>query len=106
MDKHEVLALARTMGVMVSGKPEFEEAVKRFSKVILKRSRPLTKTQQLYLDALTEPKCLQDLANQFDCTPQNALKMIRVLETKKLISKELLFKRQVWAYYYVRERHG
>lgn len=105
MDKHEVLSLAKTTGVMISARPEFEESVQKFGKLIIKRCRPLTKTQQIYLDALTEPKSLKDLADQFGCTPQNALKMIRALEAKKLIKKEPLFKKHIgaWAYYYAKE---
>jgi DNA-binding MarR family transcriptional regulator len=44
------------------------------------------------------------LADEFNCTPQNALKMIRALEGRGLISKTSLFKRRLdrgaWAYYY------
>lgn len=106
MNQHEVLALAKSTGVLISGRAEFEEAVKLFGKLIIKRvaPRPLTKTQQIYLNALTEPKSLQDLADQFGCTAQNALKMVRVLECRKLVTKELLFKRNrgngAWAFYY------
>lgn len=104
MDKQEVLSLARSTGVMISGRPEFEESVKKFGRMIIKRLQPLTKTQRTYLEALTEPKSLQDLAKQFGCTPQNALKMIRALEARKLIKKEPLFKKHIgaWAYYYVK----
>lgn len=106
MDKHEVLSLAKKSGVMISGRPEFEESVKRFGKLIIKRvaPRPLTPTQLAYLEALGDWKSLQDLALQFGCTPQNALKMVRALEARGLISKSLLFKRRLergaWAYYY------
>jgi len=106
MDNHEVLALAKKAGVMVSGRPEFEESVKQFGKLIIKRvaPRPLTKTQLAYLEALSDWKSLQDLANEFGCTPQNALKMIRALEGRGLVTKTSLFKRRLdrgaWAYYY------
>jgi|DEB19_MinimDraft_3_1074340.scaffolds.fasta_scaffold27050_2 hypothetical protein len=106
MDNHEVLALAKKTGVMISGRPEFEESVRRLGKLIIKRvaPRPLTPTQLAYLEALGDRKSLQDLALQFGCTPQNALKMVRVLEARGLISKSLLFKRRLergaWAYYY------
>jgi hypothetical protein len=105
MDKQEILVLARTMGVMVSGRPEFQASVEKFGKRLIKQFRPLTKTQKIYLDALAEPKSLQNLANQFGCTTQNALKMIRALEARKLISKEKLFKQHVgaWSYYYQRK---
>ena len=107
MNQQEVLRLAKSMGVLVSGKAEFTQSVARFGSVIVKRYTPLTKTQQVYYDALTEPKSLQDLADQFGCTPQNALKMMRALEAKRLVSKTLRFKRRLdkgaWAYYYERD---
>ena len=105
MDKQEILVLARTMGVMVSGRPEFQASVEKFGKQIIKQFRPLTKTQKIYLEALAKPKSLQNLADQFGCTTQNALKMIRALEARKLISKEKLFKQHVgaWSYYYQRK---
>lgn len=108
MDNHEVLALAKKAGVMISGRPEFEESVKQFGKLIIKRvaPRPLTPTQLAYLEALEDWKSLQDLSDEFNCTPQNALKMIRALEGRGLISKTSLFKRRLdrgaWAYYYRR----
>ena len=105
MNQQEVLMLAKTMGVMISGRPEFEQSVARFGKRIIKRFRPLTKTQKIYLEALAEPKSLQNLADQFGCTTQNALKMIRALEARKLISKQKLFKQHVgaWSYFYQRK---
>ena len=105
MDKQEILVLARTMGVMVSGRPEFQASVEKFGKRLIKQFRPLTKTQKIYLDALNEPKSLQNLADQFGCTTQNARKMIRSLEVRKLITKEKLFKQHIgaWSYYYPRK---
>ena len=102
MNQQEVLMLAKKMGLMISGKPKFEQSVVKFGKQIIKQFSPLTKTQTIYLDALAEPKSLQNLADQFGCTTQNALKMIRALEARKLISKEKLFKQHVgaWCYYY------
>ena len=108
MNSHEVLALAKKAGVMISGRSEFEESVKQFGKLIIKRvvPRPLTPTQLAYLEALEDWKSLQDLSDEFNCTPQNALKMIRALEGRGLISKTSLFKRRLdrgaWAYYYRR----
>ena len=55
-----------------------------------------------YLVALDDWMSLNDLANKFGCTPQNALKMIRALEVRKLVTKEKLY-RQAWAYYYKRK---
>ena len=105
MNQQEVLILAKKMGVMISLKPKFEQSVVKFGKQIIKQFSPLTKTQAIYLDALAEPKSLQNLADQFGCTTQNALKMIRALEARKLISKEKLFKQHVgaWSFYYQRK---
>lgn len=105
MNQQEVLMLAKKMGLMISGKPKFEQSVVKFGKQIIKQFSPLTKTQAIYLEALAEPKSLQNLADQFGCTTQNALKMIRALEARKLISKEKLFKQHVgaWSYYYQRK---
>ena len=105
MNQQEVLTLAKRMGLMISGKPKFEQSVAKFGKQIIKQFSPLTKTQAIYLDALAEPKSLQNLADQFGCTTQNALKMIRALEARKLISKEKLFKQHVgaWSFYYQRK---
>lgn len=106
MNQQEVLRLAKSMGVLISSKQEFQASVKRFGSQIVKRFKPLSKTQQMYLDALTEPKSLQDLADQFGCTPQNALKMMRALEARNLVTKQQRFKRRLdkgaWAWYYER----
>lgn len=108
MNPREVLTLAKQTGVLISSRPEYEEAVKLFSKLLINRvaPKPLTPTQQIYLAALTQPKSLRDLAEQFSCTPQNALKMLRVLEARGLVTKERRFKwrrgecRGAWAFYY------
>jgi len=107
MNQQEVLRLAKSMGVLISSKQEFEASIKRFGSQIVKRFKPLSKTQQVYLDALKEPKSLQDLADQFGCTPQNALKMMRALEARNLVTKQQRFKRRsdkgAWAWYYERD---
>ena len=105
MNQQEVLMLAKTMGVMISLNPKFEQSVVKFGKQIINQFSPLTKTQAIYLEALAEPKSLQNLADHFGCTTQNALKMIRALEARKLISKEKLFKQHVgaWSFYYQRK---
>lgn len=106
MKQQEILKLAKQSGVLISSRPEFEEAVKLFGKRLINKvsPRPLTPTQLAYLEALSDWKSLQNLAQQFNCTPQNALKMVRVLETKGLVSKTPLFKRRLdrgaWAFYY------
>lgn len=102
----DILKLAKQTGVLISGKSEYEDAVKRFGRLLIKKISPLTKTQKIYLEALNDWKSLQHLAEEFKCTPQNALKMMRVLEHHKMISKELMFKRHkvrgAWAFYYRR----
>lgn len=106
----EILKLAKQTGVLVSGKSEYEDAVKRFGRLLIKKISPLTKTQKIYLEALDDWKSLQHLAEAFKCTPQNVLKMMRVLESHRLVSKELMFKRRngrgAWAFYYRRNPLG
>lgn len=106
MNQQEILKLAKQSGLLISSRPEFEEAVKLFGKKLINKvaPKPLTPTQLAYLEALSDWKSLQDLAQQFNCTPQNALKMVRVLEANKLVSKNSWFKRRTgrgaWAFYY------
>lgn len=102
MNNAEILKLARRTGVLLSGRAEHEEAVKRFSKLLLDRHKALTPAQERYLRALDDWMSLADLAQGFSCTPQNALKMIRALEAKGLVDKTTLF-RGAWAFYYRRK---
>ena len=102
MNNAEILKLARRTGVLLSGRAEHEEAVKRFSKLLLNQYKTLTPTQERYLQALDDWMSLADLAKSFSCTPQNALKMIRALEAKDLVDKTMLF-RGTWAFYYRRK---
>ena len=102
MNNAEILKLARRTGVLLSGRAEHEEAVKRFSKLLLNQYKTLTPTQERYLQALDDWMSLADLAKSFSCTPQNALKMIRALEAKGLVTKTQLF-RGSWAFYYRRK---
>ena len=102
MNNAEILKLARQTGVLLSGRAEHEEAVKRFSKLLLNRYKALTRTQTEYFDVLDDWMSLADLAKRFSCTPQNALKMIRALEAKDLVDKTMLF-RGTWAFYYRRK---
>ena len=102
MNNAEIPKLARRTGVLLSGRAEHEEAVKRFSKLLLNQYKTLTPTQERYLQALDDWMSLADLAKSFSCTPQNALKMIRALEAKDLVDKTMLF-RGTWAFYYRRK---
>ena len=102
MNNVEILKLARRTGVLLSGRPEHEEAVKQFSKQLLNQYKALTPTQERYLQALDDWMSLAGLAKSFSCTPQNALKMIRALEAKGLVVKTMLF-RGAWAFYYRRK---
>lgn len=102
MNNAEILKLARRTGVLLSGRAEHEDAVKRFSKLLLNQYKTLTPTQERYLQVLDDWMSLADLAKRFSCTPQNALKMIRALEAKDLVDKTMLF-RGTWAFYYRRK---
>lgn len=108
MKDSEVIKLAKQTGVLISLRSEYEEAVKLFAKKIIERvaPKPLTKSQKIYLNALDDWKSLENLAQEFNCTPQNALKMMRALEARGLVSKTSMFKRRLdrgaWAFYYRR----
>jgi hypothetical protein len=108
MNQQQILDAAKRSGVLISGRDEFLKAVAQFGKLLINKAapRPLTKTQKAYLAELSDWQSLNDLAHKFGCTPQNALKMIRVLEANRLISKTKLFKRRTdkgaWAFYYRR----
>jgi DNA-binding MarR family transcriptional regulator len=108
MNQQQILDVAKRSGVLISGRDEFLKAVTQFGRLLINKAapRPLTKTQRAYLAALDDWQSLQELANKFDCTPQNALKMVRVLQANRLISKTKLFKRRTnkgaWAFYYRR----
>lgn len=96
----QILDAAKRSGVLISNRDEFLRALDRFAKSFI--PRPLTNTQMAYLRELDDWMSLNDLANKFGCTPQNALKMIRALEARKLVTKEKLY-RQAWAFYYKRK---
>jgi DNA-binding MarR family transcriptional regulator len=98
----QILFIAKQSGVLISHRDEFLKSVEKFGRLMLNKSKPLTPTQTAYLSALDDWMSLNDLANKFGCTPQNALKMIRALEARKLVTKEKLY-RQAWAYYYKRK---
>ena len=96
------LSLLGEQACCYRGRAEHEEAVKRFSKLLLNQYKTLTPTQERYLQVLDDWMSLADLAKRFSCTPQNALKMIRALEAKDLVDKTMLF-RGTWAFYYRRK---
>ncbi len=98
----QILSIAKQSGVLISNRDEFLKSVEKFGRLMLNKSKPLTPTQTAYLTALDDWMSLKDLANKFGCTPQNALKMIRALEARKLVTKEKLY-RKSWAYYYKRK---
>jgi len=69
--------------------------------------KPLTPTQRVYLDYLTEFRSLKDLAHQFGCTTEGARKHIKVLHARGLIKRECFFKwikgrqKGAWAWHYI-----
>jgi len=98
----QILSIAKQSGVLISNRDEFLKSVEKFGRLMLNKSKPLTPTQTAYLAALDDQMSLNDLSNKFGCTPQNALKMIRALEARNLVTKEKLY-RKSWAYYYKRK---
>jgi DNA-binding MarR family transcriptional regulator len=105
MTSQEIIELAKRTGVMISNRTEYRESLLLFAKKLIDKTapKPLTYTQTMYLDVLDDWMSLHDLAKQFGCTPQNALKMIRALEARGLVIKESLFRRKAWAFYYRRK---
>lgn len=102
MNQQQILSAAKQSGVLISHRDEFLKSVEKFGRLMLNKSKPLTPTQTAYLAALDDQMSLNDLASKFGCTPQNALKMIRALEARKLVTKEKLY-RKSWAYHYKRK---
>jgi DNA-binding MarR family transcriptional regulator len=100
MNQQQILSVAKQSGILISNRDEFLKAVTKFARSFI--PKPMTRTQMTYLAALDDWMSLNDLANKFGCTSQNALKMIRALEARKLITKEKLY-RKTWAFYYKRK---
>lgn len=102
MTRTEILRMAQNVGL--GRHPNQVEALAR---QILHRTKPLTPTQRVYLDYLTEFRSLKDLAHQFGCTTEGARKHIKVLHARGLIKRECFFKwirgrqRGAWAWYYI-----
>ena len=101
MTRAEILRLAHNVGL--GRHPDQVEALVR---QILCKTKPLTPTQRVYLDYLTEFRSLKDLARQFGCTTEGARKHIKALHARGLIDRECFFKwvkgqqRGAWAWYY------
>ena len=65
-------------------------------------------TQRAYLEYLSEPRSLTELAAHFECTTEGARKHVKALLRRDLITYEMQFKRKegqkgAWAKYYQRK---
>jgi len=73
--------------------------------------RPLTATQQAYLNVLHQPRSLNDLAAIFHCTTEGARKHLKALMSRGLITRDARFRRKsvrdkgAWAWYYQRKEN-
>ena len=99
MTRQEILRMARNLGLN-----QHPDQIEALARQILNKSKPLTKTQEVYLEHLSEPRSLKDLAQHFGCTPEGARKHLKVLGSRKLVTRELRYKwgngRGAWAWQY------
>lgn len=98
----EIQRMAHNLGLV-----HHTDQVRALVRQILRKHKPLTKTENIYLAHLTEPCSLIDLANHFGCTTEGARKHLKSLMAKGLISRELRYKwtegrHGAWAWYYKR----
>ena len=68
---------------------------------------PISGTQRAYLEYLSEPRSLADLAAHFECTTEAARHHVQALVRRDLVSVEVQFRRkegqkETWAKYYQR----
>jgi len=67
--------------------------------------KPLTTTQKIYLEVLSEPHSLRQLAKRFNCTTEGARKHVKALVNQRLVTSAIMFKHEkgrkgAWAKYY------
>jgi predicted HTH transcriptional regulator len=101
-----VMELARESGF---ASKMYEKPLQEFAKLIITIANPrqITKTQKIYLQAIAQPKTLQDLAKQFGCTTEGARKHLKALIQRGLADKEIRFQKRsgrdkgAWAFHYI-----
>lgn len=99
----EIQRMAHNLGLV-----HHTDQVKVLVRQILRKHKPLTKTEKIYLAHLTKPYSLNDLASHFGCTTEGARKHLKVLMAKGLIERESRYRwtegrHGAWAWYYRRK---
>ena len=99
----EIQRMAHNLGLV-----HHTDQVKALVRQILRKHKPLTKTEQTYLNYLTQPYSLNDLSAHFGCTTEGARKHLKVLMARGLIERESRYRwtegrHGAWAWYYRRK---
>jgi predicted ArsR family transcriptional regulator len=103
MNGAEIQRMAHNLGLV-----HHTDQVKALVRQILRKHKPLTKTEQMYLNHLTQPFSLIELSEHFGCTTEGARKHLKVLMSKGLIERESRYRwtegrHGAWAWYYRRK---
>ncbi|NDD54219.1 hypothetical protein EBZ39_10150 [bacterium] len=102
MTRTEILRMANNVGL-----GRHLDQIEAIVRQVRRKTKPLTPTERVYLDYLTEFRSLKDLAHQFGCTTEGARKHIKVLYARGLIRRESFFKwikgrqKGAWAWHYI-----
>jgi predicted ArsR family transcriptional regulator len=99
----EIQRMAHNLGLV-----HHTDQVKALVRQILRKHKPLTKTEKMYLNHLTQPYSLIELSEHFGCTTEGARKHLKVLMSKGLIERESRYRwtegrHGAWAWYYRRK---
>jgi predicted ArsR family transcriptional regulator len=103
MNGAEIQRMAHNLGLV-----HHTDQVKWLVRQILRKHKPLTKTEKMYLNHLTQPYSLIELSKHFGCTTEGARKHLKVLMSKGLIERESRYRwaegrHGAWAWYYRRK---
>ena len=103
MNGAEIQRMAHNLGLV-----HHTDQVKALVRQILRKHKPLTKTEKMYLNHLTQPYSLIELSTHFGCTTEGARKHLKVLMSKGLIERESRYRwtegrHGAWAWYYRRK---
>jgi predicted ArsR family transcriptional regulator len=99
----EIQRMAHNLGLV-----HHTDQVKVLVRQILRKHKPLTKTEKIYFNHLTQPYSLIELSEHFGCTTEGARKHLKVLMSKGLIERESRYRwtegrHGAWAWYYRRK---
>ena len=103
MNGAEIQRMAHNLGLV-----HHTDQIRSLVRQILRKHKPLTKTEKMYLNYLTQPYSLNDLSAHFGCTTEGARKHLKVLMSKGLIERESRYRwtegrHGAWAWYYRRK---